>query len=243
MLYNIVKNAVEAIIGNGTIAISSRSAEGLAVITVSDDGVGMDTATSTRIFQPFFSTKGLEVGRGLGMSASNNIVRAHGGDIRVAFSAPGHGTVIEVRIPALRHRLEDQADREPDPAAGRHHVLWVDDDPQIRSLASDYLSALQQTGDVVESGERALQMLREQTYTVVITDIGMPGMNGLELAARVRQATDGRVPVIALTGWGDSINEDDVPPSGIVQVIAKPVRLHQVRETLDALRPQTRSPT
>ncbi len=238
VLYNIVKNAIEAINGSGSVTFQTCRRNGFATVTVTDTGMGMDGATSTRIFQPFFSTKGLESGRGLGLSASHNIVRTHGGTIRVQHSAPGLGTTIEVRLPAASApEPADGADPGAD-APTRRRVLWVDDDPQIRAMAAEYLTAMGHRGDVADGGRQALELLRRNQYSVVITDIGMPGMNGLDLAERIfTEAGIARLPVIALTGWGDSITRGRILPRNIVRVLAKPIRLEELRDVLKALPP------
>lgn len=236
VLYNVIKNAIEAIGELGEILVASEQKDGHAVITVRDDGVGMDSRTSTRVFQPFFSTKGLEAGRGLGMSAAHSIVRAHRGDIMVRETSPGQGTVIEIRLPLAGTARADAASpgtRNRTGAPGR--ILWVDDDADIRALAESYLGAIGHEGDVVESGQQALAMLDGNDYAAVITDVGMPGMNGLDLARHIAVRPGPRPPVIAVTGWGDAISEDGRLPEGVAAVMSKPVRLQQIREILDDL--------
>ncbi|MDZ7685943.1 MAG: ATP-binding protein [Gammaproteobacteria bacterium] len=115
VLYNIVKNAIEAIEDQGKVDIDLDIVAGYCRLSVSDTGVGMDTETSTRIFQPFFSTKGMESGRGLGMSASHGIIRAHGGELRVAHSEVGEGTSIELQLP--HHEAAEETSRGPAPAS------------------------------------------------------------------------------------------------------------------------------
>lgn len=236
VLYNVVKNGIEAISGSGSVTFQTRRREDFAEITVVDSGMGMDGITSTRIFQPFFSTKGLESGRGLGLSASHNIVRAHGGSIRVQHSAPGKGTAIQVRIPAAPPAEPDPRSANLTDGAARHRVLWVDDDPQIRALALEYLAAMGHDGDVAGSGQEALAMLRRGDYSAIITDIGMPAMNGLELAGQISEQGHA-APVIALTGWGDSITRNRLLPRNVVRVLAKPVRLDELNEALMTLPP------
>lgn len=235
VLYNIIKNSVEALHWDGEIRIHTHYADGFNTVTISDTGAGMDTATSTRIFQPFFSTKGLEAGRGLGMSASHSIVLAHRGEIRVADTAPGAGTTIEMRLPATLAPDSAAAGESAGAGPRPHKVLWVDDDPEIRALAGNYLSALGHTGDVTDSGAAALDLLSRHDYSVVVTDVGMPGMSGLELARRIRGQFGQCLPVIVLTGWGESVQEGDSAPEGVLSVLSKPVRLEKLKQVLDSL--------
>jgi len=235
VLYNIIKNSVEALPSDGEIRIRTHHVDGCNTVTISDTGVGMDTATSTRIFQPFFSTKGLEAGRGLGMSASHSIVLAHRGAIRVTDTAPGAGTTIEVRLPASVAPDSAAAGESAGPGTRSHKVLWVDDEPEIRALAGNYLAALGHTGDVADSGAAALELLDRHEYSVVVTDVGMPGMSGLELASRIREQFGRHLPVIALTGWGETVQEGDSAPEGILSVLSKPIRLEKLKQVLDSL--------
>ncbi|MDZ7671163.1 MAG: PAS domain S-box protein [Gammaproteobacteria bacterium] len=235
VLYNIIKNSVEALPSDGEIRIRTHHADGFNAVTISDTGIGMDNATSTRIFQPFFSTKGLEAGRGLGMSASHSIVLAHRGVIRVSDTAPGSGTTIEVRLPASVAPDSAAAGESADPGTRSHNVLWVDDDPEIRALAGNYLAALGHTGDVADSGAAALELLGRHDYSVVVTDVGMPGMSGLELASRICGQFGQDLPVIALTGWGETVQEGDSAPEGILNVLSKPIRLEKLKQVLDSL--------
>ena len=115
-----------------------------------------------------------------------------------------------------------------------HRVLWVDDDPEVRNLAQRYIEVLGHEGDVVENGATALELMAESRYTVVVTDIGMPGMSGVELADRIHRLGD-NTPVIALTGWGDSIIPSGETRAGITHVLAKPIRLNDLRDVLESL--------
>lgn len=236
VLYNIVKNAIEAIDGRGDIVLETHVDQGFNVVIVRDTGSGMDSATMTRVFQPFFSTKGMEAGRGLGMSAVHSLVRLHQGDVRVKDSQPGIGTTIELRLPT-----NSQAAKRNEPAApvseGRHRVLWVDDEAAIRTLAHSYLRALGCKGDIAASGPEALQLLARNDYSLVITDVGMPGMSGLELAEAIQTDPHRQVPVVALTGWGDTVKVGDRAPDGVLQVLAKPIRVDKLREVLAGLPP------
>ncbi len=226
---NIVKNAVEAIQGEGSITLSTSLQNGDAVVVVTDDGMGMYAETSARIFQPFFSTKGLETGRGLGMSASHAIVRNHGGELLVRDTAPGAGTSIEVRLPAIR---QDGPVPEGE-ATDNHRILWVDDDPDVLRLAAGYMQILRLQGDTAEGGRQALEKLAMNDFSVIITDIGMPGMSGFELAANIR-ASGRSLPIIGLTGWGEQVESDVAERKPFSQILGKPIRLSELKSVLES---------
>ena len=173
-----------------------------ARLTVSDTGPGMDEATRSRIFEPFFTTKALGEGTGLGLSQVHGIVTQAGGVIEVT-SSPGQGATFEVYLPAARTA---EASRSGQAAGGRRTgsgelVLLVDDEELLVRAVSQALVA---TGYRVESYVRpaaALAALREapERYAVVLSDMNMPGMTGLELVSSVRDHATG-LPAIIMSG-------------------------------------------
>lgn len=235
VLFNLVKNSIEAIEDSGEITIKTWHEDGSNFVSVTDSGKGMDDPVRQRIFQPFFSTKGFEAGRGLGLSASYAIARAHQGDIRVKQSSPGGGTTMELRLPVIDRLDYPDAAAEGESDRRSLHVLWVDDDPAVLRMAEGYLEALAQTGDTAESGEAALELLDNGDYDVVITDIGMPGMNGFELAHRVSELTSGTMPVLALTGWGQTISQAEQAQCEIHRVLPKPISIRELGKALAEL--------
>ncbi len=233
VLYNVVKNAIEAIEDDGKISIDIGTEEANCWIRITDTGAGMDFETSHRVFQPFFSTKGMESGRGLGLSASFGIIRAHHGEISVLASEPGEGTTIEIQLPRLEAGVSGAVQSTGATRSKSLHILWVDDDPEIRSLAVAYLDSLGHSGEIAESGPEALTMLEDGNYDLVITEIGMPGMTGIELAGKIHERTDGRLPVVALTGWGDQVGID--ANHELAAIMKKPIRMRELETTLESI--------
>lgn len=237
VLYNIIKNAIEAIEAghtdhtDGHIYIATREAGGDVVIDVKDDGAGMTEEDATRAFQAFFSTKGMEAGRGLGLAACHSIVRAHGGSIRITDTAPGAGTRMEIRLPLTARQLS-APETLPTPTLNQHHILWVDDDEAVRTIASGFIKLLDASGDVVDSAESAMERFRNAKYTMVITDIGMKGMSGTELAAVLRELNPD-IPIIAITGWGDAALLDVDGADAFTSVLGKPVRISDLKDLLN----------
>ncbi|MDZ7685944.1 MAG: response regulator [Gammaproteobacteria bacterium] len=101
-------------------------------------------------------------------------------------------------------------------------------------MATDYLEALGHVGDIAPGGAAALEYLVEGDYDVVVTDVGMPEMNGFELAERIGELTGGRLPIIALTGWGDTATDPSRPPRYITSILSKPIRLADLERHLRA---------
>ena len=225
-------------------AFVSRHMESLpgphALITVSDTGVGMAPEIVDQIFDPFFTTKARGKGTGLGLSTVYGIVKQNAGSIAVT-SAPGEGTSIRIYWPATREQV--RADSEPPdttPAAGGETVLVVEDDEAVRAFT---VSALEQLGyRVLEaaSGEEALALFEKTgpgAVDLLLTDLIMPGIDGLELAARLSDWQPG-LKVLYASGY---TNHQIVPGGPIrpgINFIQKPFSLQalaqRIRTILDA---------
>jgi PAS domain S-box-containing protein len=230
VLFNIIKNSVEAIPQEGRVTIKTFRQDNQNIVQVSDNGIGMDADTITRVFQPFFSTKGFASGRGIGMSSARNIVRAHAGDIEVLSSALGIGTSIQISLPVADDSSPTTIEEPKESLA--HSILWVDDDERIQDLAKGYIEGLGHRGKVVGSGAEALALIVKGEFSIVITDLGMPEMNGFELAINIQKINQ-QIPIVALTGWGDAKVNKDQSAVGISEIVGKPMRLETFKAVLD----------
>ncbi len=214
---NLALNARDAMPEGGEIAIAAAEREvrpgeapGLApgpyvVLSLADTGQGMDEATLAQAMEPFFTTKGLGKGTGLGLSMVHGLAAQSGGRL-VLHSSPGAGTVAELWLPraapgALPEPPELAAPGRP---AGRSAaVLVVDDDTLVLASTAAMLEALGHRPVQAGSGEEALALLREGAgVDLVLSDYGMPGMNGLQLAEALAALRPG-LPVLIATGYGE----------------------------------------
>jgi PAS domain S-box-containing protein len=219
VLLNLALNARDAMPEGGELSIETLEVElgareansqGIlpgtyVMLVVRDTGHGMDETTLQRAFEPFFTTKEVGQGTGLGLSVAHGIVSQVGGHIRVA-SALGHGTTFRLLFP----RTAPESVAEPlvldewRPAQPGTVTLVVEDEPTVRVMAA---RALIEAGYLVleaDTGQAALDLIREHRgrLDLVITDVGMPGMDGYELAHRLQEERPG-LPVIFTTGYGD----------------------------------------
>jgi CheY-like chemotaxis protein len=204
-------------------------------VEVADNGAGMDEDTRRRCLEPFFTTKG-ERGTGLGLAMVYGVVQRHGGDIEIE-SARGKGTAVSLNFPIPATATAATAAADPGYIVpSRLRLLIVDDDPMLLKSLRDTLEV---EGHVVitandgQAGINAFRAARErgETFAAVITDLGMPYVDGRRVASAVKGLSPA-TPVILLTGWGQRlVSEDDIPPH-VDRVLSKPPKLRELRETL-----------
>ncbi|MFA6002131.1 MAG: PAS domain S-box protein [Thermoleophilia bacterium] len=245
---NLIINAADALPGDGRITVTTDTEPGgeWVLVIVSDTGEGMDEEVKKRVFEPFFSTKGVG-GSGLGLSVAYGIVNRHGGDIMVE-SKPGDGTRFVVRLPVatmaeLNGAGEHLESAEPAAAAEVESglvrtgkLLVVDDEPMVRKLLGDMIHSMAHNFEVAEDGEQALAIFDAavdagEPFDLVLTDLGMPGMSGWDVVDAIKQRSP-ETPVVLITGWGDQLDAQKMRESGVESVIAKPFRVEDIVRTL-----------
>ncbi|HKW52256.1 MAG TPA: response regulator, partial [Stellaceae bacterium] len=246
-ILNLALNARDAMAQGGRLAIAARArpvADGnvqgiepgeYVCLAVTDTGVGMDEVTLKRAAEPFFTTKEVGKGTGLGLSMVYGLAAQSGGIARVS-SQLGAGTTVELWLPVAN----GAATHLPHAVAAgaitttkRCCVLLVDDDPLVTEATAGMLEQLGHRALIASSGTLALELIRlEPTIDLLITDQGMPGMSGTELAARVRDARPA-LPIVLATGFADPPTSD-LP--GILR-LDKPYRLDKLVATIAAALP------
>ena len=234
VLANLILNAADALPQGGRIQLATRVDEGQVVVRVEDDGVGMAPEVQARVFDPFFTTKA--DGTGLGLSVAYSVVRQHGGRMAIE-SAPGRGTRIELHFP--RASLEPVANDDQGAGPGGRSalpaglsVLVVDDEPAVRALLLDIVRAIGHQPIGCESGQEAIEEHRRGHYDLVLTDLGMPGMSGWDLARAIRQGDPG-VTIAFVTGWGDEIDPGAMRDAGADLVVSKPFSIEDLVRVTD----------
>ena len=244
-LLNLAVNARDAMPDGGTIQIALNEAEQPAgsdtlapgryvVLSVIDQGLGMDAETLQKAVEPFFSTKELGKGTGLGLSMVHGLALQLDGRLQLK-SAPGQGTTAELWIPVSTTDVEDQAQdvapAGPRDDAGPKRILLVDDDVLIAMSSADMLSDLGHQVVEAHSGKEALALIDGgATFDLLITDYSMPSMTGAELAKAVRDRVPG-LPILLASGYADL-------PSGVemdVARLAKPYSQDQLASVLDKI--------
>jgi len=238
-LINLVLNAVDAVASGGTITLRTRvGANNLVQIEVADTGIGMDEETRRRCLEPFFTTKG-ERGTGLGLAMVYGMVQRHGGDIEID-STPGESTTIRLGFPlqSIDAATFDQPQARP-AVPRRLRLLVVDDDPLLLKSLRDILEAdghVVTTSNDGPSGIAAFNAAQQrgESFAAVVTDLGMPYMDGRKVAAAIKDAAHD-APVILLTGWGQRLVSDEEIPPHVDRVLSKPPKIRELREALSQL--------
>ncbi|MBI5380646.1 MAG: response regulator [Opitutae bacterium] len=193
-------------------------------LSVSDTGHGMDEETLKHIFDPFFTTKGPGEGTGLGLAVVHGIVKDHEGTIDV-YSQPGKGTVFHLYFPALA--AQEALPGTPLPSAPHGHgerILVVDNEPVLCIGAERILKRLGYQPTAVTDPKRALRLFfnEPQAFQLVLTDLSMPGLSGIDLATAILQMRPD-LPVILTTGFNGSITMEDIHNVGIREMLLKPL--------------------
>ena len=240
---NLAINARDAMPGGGELTISSglvdlrgdaELADGAYLeLSVADTGTGMPPEVVARAFDPFFTTKGVGKGTGLGLSQVYGTVRQAGGTVRID-SRPGAGTTVRMILP----RTDDLPAQAKDGAhlvrsqAAAARVLVIDDDPGVRRFLADSFDALGYQVALADDGEAGIAAVADDPPDVVVLDFAMPGMNGAEVAARIR-AVRADLPLVFATGYAESAAID--ASAGDVPVLRKPFGLDELQATLAAV--------
>ena len=247
VLVNLAVNARDAMTAGGRLEVrtevGSRKGMGETVaLCVSDTGIGMDEETMARLFEPFFTTKQSGKRRGLGLATSHGIVEQLGGKIAIE-STPGAGSTFAVLLP-LESRREPRpagamAERPADVPANKVTVLVVDDERNVREAVSKILTRVGYTVLVAASGSEALQLVRGRApqLKLVLTDVVMSGMGGVELAWELRKEMPD-VKVLLMSGYSES----EVLRHGVrtqtMTLLRKPFTMEELVQAVgDSLRP------
>jgi|GEM_PF-800342 len=240
---NLILNAVDALDKKGgRIHIRGRqeTAE-MLLIEIADNGVGMPEGIKNKIFEPFFTTKG-KSGTGLGLPIVLNIVERLNGSIKVE-SVAEHGTTFFIRLPFVQppHNLPTPEHKTPSPVSNANlpanlKVLIIDDEVVLGRVLNRMLQNIGYRPEVFSDPLVALERLKENVdgYDVVITDLGMPNMNGWEVAATVRNLNP-KIPVILVTGWYMEEGLESLHERGVTALLTKPYTSKHLQETLQKI--------
>ncbi len=204
-----------------------------ALLKVLDTGTGINKEAMDKIFDPYFTTKELGKGTGLGLSVVQGIVKSCHGDIQV-YSEPGKGTEIHIYMPIMKKitKIDD-----PDPSqpilGGKERILLVDDEEMIVKMEKQMLERLDYQVTIGIGSVEALNLFKENpdTFDLIVSDMTMPDMTGLQLAGKIKSIRND-IPIIICTGFSDQINEKTFKKLGIQGYVMKPVIKREIAKTI-----------
>ena len=227
-------------IGPSSLPASKLGSGGYIKLSVSDNGSGISPDVIGSIFEPYFTTKGVGEGTGMGLAMAHGIVESYGGEITVD-SELGQGTVFRVYLPIIKGREDHRLYIKEELSSGTERILLVDDELPIAKMGSQALERLGYQVTVRTSSVEALELFRAKPdgFDLVITDMTMPNMTGDELAVQLI-ALRHDIPVILCTGYSKNISDEKATKIGIKAFTYKPIvkadLAKTVRKVLDACR-------
>jgi signal transduction histidine kinase/CheY-like chemotaxis protein len=232
---NIMFNAFDAMPSGGALRVTCETAERDAVVRFVDTGLGIDRQHLPLVFEPFYTTKGA-TGAGLGLAVAYGIVTRHGGRIEASTEA-SHGATFTVTLPLAEiPSANESSDTVPVPAM---KLLVIDDEESVRRVLAELLNAQGHEVDVASDGRAGLDYLERHRVDAVFTDLSMPGMDGWEVARRIREAHP-VTKIVLITGFAGALEEQDVG-SLVDAVVSKPFLYATLARTLRELTRPTRS--
>ena len=253
VLMNLCSNAIYAMDEKGTLEVTGTMVELKAAdivhqpdikpghyfkLSVSDTGTGIPREIQEQIFDPFYTTKEVNEGTGMGLSMVLGIVKSHGGFIQVV-SEPGEGTIFTIYFPVIADaQVQEIEEVIEDIPQGKERILFVDDEEMLAILGGRMLERLGYEVTVNSSSNDALETFKAnpEKFDMVITDQSMPNMSGAELAVELLK-TRPDIPIILCTGYSKKISEEEAKRLGIRKYLIKPLERRQlakfVREALE----------
>ena len=201
-------------------------------VSISDTGVGMDQLTMDRIFEPYFTTKEMGEGTGMGLAVVHGIVKNCGGDIEV-FSEAGQGTSFHVYLPLIGEEVPVISAPTPALPKGTEHVLFIDDEEALVDIGRQMLGRLEYKVEGISDSLAALEEIKKHPhkYDLVITDQTMPNLTGSELAKEILSINP-EIPIIMCTGFSETVTAESSREIGIKAFLMKPLVLRDLAETI-----------
>jgi signal transduction histidine kinase len=244
VIANLLTNAAKYTESGGRVSISATGEPGWVVISVRDSGIGISADMLPRVFEMFAQERQAldrtQGGLGLGLTIVRNLVQLHGGTVDARSQGRGKGSEFVVKLPAVNVAAVATS-AAPAPGtisravASGARILIVDDNVDAAEMFSDFVQSLGYDVRTVHDGPAALRMVEEFAPTVALLDIGLPVMDGYELAARLPAAAPTHVKLIAVTGYGQEADRDRARAAGFHAHLVKPVDLDTLADLLAEL--------
>jgi signal transduction histidine kinase/ActR/RegA family two-component response regulator len=224
---NLINNAIKFMPPPGEITVETGAAGGEAVLAVQDAGIGFEPDSADRLFAPFLQVnptlERTAGGLGIGLTIVRRLAELHGGSVEGSSPGPRKGARFVVRLPLASGAAEPDAEEAPLPAAQRRRVVVIEDNDDIRESLASILVRWGHEVTTEADGPSGLARVLEMKPDVALVDIGLPGMNGYEVARRIRAGSDAGVRLIAITGYGQPADRERALEAGFDAHLLKPV--------------------
>jgi signal transduction histidine kinase/CheY-like chemotaxis protein len=236
---NLLTNAAKYTNEGGHVSICVKSDGYRATVSVRDNGIGIAADQLPSVFDMFTqvnrSSRHAQGGLGIGLTLVRSLVALHGGRVEARSDGLGCGSEFVVELPVVAASAVGPIESSSPRQFPRRRILIVDDNRDAAETLGELLRALGATVSVAHSGSDALEKLRSFGPDSVLLDIGMPDMDGYEVARRIRATAEyGRILLIALTGWGQEQDQRRSRAAGFDQHVVKPPDIDRLRELLTA---------
>jgi len=234
---NLLNNAAKYTNHGGHITVQTRRVDGEACVSIKDDGIGIAPAVLQQVFDMFMqvdrSTRRSQGGLGIGLTLVRSLVGMHGGTVEARSGGPGLGSEFIVKLPLMAEaQVSAASTRRMEPLPARR-ILIVDDSRDGSESLAMLLRVLGAEVALAHSGHQALESVETFHPDVVLLDIGMPGMDGYEVARRIRaNPTNQHISLIALTGWGQDEDRRRSVAAGFDHHLVKPADIEQLRQLI-----------
>jgi len=232
---NLAVNARDAMPEGGTLTIETSAIGGdFVALVVRDTGVGMSPSVLAKVYDPFFTTKPIGQGTGLGLSMVHGFAKQSGGDINIT-STLGKGTTVTMLLPLAQRKPEEEAGpREAVERGKGETVIVVEDDPQVRMLVVEVLNEIGYNVLQAADAPEALAQLELTSVDLLVSDVGLPGLNGRQLAEIARARSPG-LKVLFMTGYAEHAQVRSTFLDSGMDLVAKPFDIDALAAKIRAM--------
>ncbi|WP_343861557.1 PAS domain-containing hybrid sensor histidine kinase/response regulator [Aliiglaciecola litoralis] len=237
VVHNLFNNSLKFTPMGGTITLGLSSNQNSVTLTVSDTGLGIEESAMIDLFEPF--TQGEQSlerhsgGLGLGLSLVKGIVELHGGNIKVSSEGLNRGTTFCIDLPLSQQQVQPQITPIEEPSSQLHRILVIEDDHDTANMLTQLLELMGHEVFWASSGIEGVEQAIIQLPSVIICDIGLPGLDGFGVARHIRNNVQtASIPMLALTGYGDSEFVNRAKEAGFDRHITKPANLKDIQDAL-----------